>query len=188
MSHLFYPTLVILPRKKKKRSQHNAWYTTTSDHWKTSREILARNFMRRNKNACYRNQHRKTMRTISMLIVIYMCTWVLSILTTDAIHFVADVEWRFIMWMVAVSAERISGLHIPESAFHFRACYRCCALHRRSTSATREAPSTATSSDDYSNSSNCLRMWRYIFSKYVVRRKPTSEAYHLWWRDTNALQ
>lgn len=80
--------------------------------------IRARNFMRRNKNACYRNQHRKTMRTISMLIVIYMCTWVLSILTTDAIHFVADVEWRFIMWMVA------SVLQMLCFAQTFYVCYQ----------------------------------------------------------------
>ncbi|VDP29025.1 unnamed protein product [Heligmosomoides polygyrus] len=69
-------------------------------------------------NACYRNQHRKTMRTISMLIVIYMCTWVLSILTTDAIHFVADVEWRFIMWMVA------SVLQMLCFAQTFYVCYQ----------------------------------------------------------------
>ncbi|VDL84450.1 unnamed protein product [Nippostrongylus brasiliensis] len=57
-------------------------------------------FMRRNKNACYRNQHRKTMRTISVLIIVYICTWLLSLVLTNTMYRVLDDTWRRVMAML----------------------------------------------------------------------------------------
>ncbi|KAK5980486.1 hypothetical protein GCK32_012855 [Trichostrongylus colubriformis] len=63
--------------------------------------LRARNFMRKNKNACFRNQHRKTMRTISVLIIVYVSTWILSIILTHVITYVLDATWRRMLWMIA---------------------------------------------------------------------------------------
>ncbi|RCN29271.1 hypothetical protein ANCCAN_24974 [Ancylostoma caninum] len=58
--------------------------------------------MHKNKNACYRNKHRKTMRTISVLIVVYICTWVMSIaLTNVVIDFIDNGMWKRWMRMLA---------------------------------------------------------------------------------------
>ncbi|XGW21706.1 hypothetical protein V3C99_004574 [Haemonchus contortus] len=63
--------------------------------------IRAKMFTRKNKNACFRNQHRKTMRTISVMVVIYVCTWVLSIVITRFADFVSSSAWRRLLWMIA---------------------------------------------------------------------------------------
>ncbi|KAK6727214.1 hypothetical protein RB195_005117 [Necator americanus] len=62
--------------------------------------IRARIFMHKNMNACYRNKHRKTMRTISVLIVIYICTWVLSIVLTNVIGYINNDMWQRWLQMV----------------------------------------------------------------------------------------
>ncbi|KAK6014679.1 hypothetical protein OSTOST_19934, partial [Ostertagia ostertagi] len=80
--------------------------------------VRAKIFMRKNKNVCFRNQHRKTMRTISMLVVIYVCTWVLSLVLTNVMRFVTDSKWKRLMGMVT------SVLQMMCFAQTFYVCYQ----------------------------------------------------------------
>ncbi|KJH49999.1 hypothetical protein DICVIV_03872 [Dictyocaulus viviparus] len=63
--------------------------------------IRARIFMHQNKNACYRNQHRATMRTISVLITVYACTWVLAMILVNLSDLITDKLRTRWIWMIA---------------------------------------------------------------------------------------
>lgn len=144
------------------------------------RHVSAKIFMHKNKNACYRNTHRKTMRTISVLIVVYICTWVLSIVLTNVvIDFFDHTVWKRWMRMLSVSHFYTFDPFF-KSLFTSRVFYKCCASHKRSTSVTNEALNIVIFSDDCSSPLKSQKSSKASWSMHVTRKGYMWNAYH-WW-------